>query len=132
MSAPDQYDRLIGAIEANADTVKKLEEILRLLPYAAPRTNNSEAHVHPQPSTAPMWVCVVLVAAAVSYTLAGDANRRDADAGRSDALVQQAAQIAVLSREVDRLEDYETTAYMLFPEFRKAIEADIQKRKQEQ
>lgn len=113
-----------------ADQRQTLEELiaalreLATLHRAGVSVGSPSAGVYQQ-SSAPMWVCVLLVAVTMAYTVAKDDNR-------TDAVVQQAAQIAVLSRKVDRLEDYETTAYMLFPDFRKAIEADIQKRNLEQ
>jgi len=48
-------------------------------------------------------------------------------------LDQSAAQakvdLAVMQRKLDRIEDYQTTSYMILPELRKQIEASLSKRK---
>lgn len=96
--------------------------LVELKTQMARNSNNNRSSAIVQ-SGGPMWVCVLLVAVALTYALAKDGSR-------SDVVVQQQAQIAALTRKVDRLEDYETTAYMLFPEFRKQIEQSLNKRKE--
>lgn len=43
--------------------------------------------------------------------------------------VQARVDRAVIQRKLDRIEDYQTTSYMLLPELRKQIEASLNKRK---
>lgn len=71
-------------------------------------------------SSAPMWVCVVMVALLLGYSFAKDGDKENV-------IVQQQAQILRLERKIDRIEDYQLTTYMLVPDLRKQVEKKTNK-----
>lgn len=117
MDAMEGISNRMAALEGQMADLKEL--ILNGPPGI--KTGDSSAKVVQQ-SSAPMWVCVVIVAVAITWA-AGK------DGGKAEAIIQQQAQMAVMQRKIDRVEDYQTTSYMLLPELRKQIEESLNKRK---
>lgn len=118
MDAIEVVSNRMAALEGQ---MAELKELITNGPVI--KTGDSSAKVVQQ-SSAPMWICVVLVAVALTWATSKDG-------GKAEVIVQQQAQIAVLQRKLDRVEDYQLTSYMILPELRKQIEENLNKRKPE-
>lgn len=118
-------DAMEGISNRMAALEGQMTELKELITNGPPgiKTGDSSANVVQQ-SSAPMWVCVVLVAVALTWATSKDG-------GKAEVIVQQQAQMAVIQRKLDRVEDYQLTSYMLLPELRKQIEENLNKRKPE-
>lgn len=112
-------DAMEGISARMAALEGQMTELKELITNGPPgiKTGDSSAKVVQQ-SSAPMWVCVVLVAVALTYALSKNE-------GRNGVIVQQQAQMAVIQRKLDRVEDYQMTTYMLLPKLREEVEKNL-------
>ena len=107
-------DAIIGTLKDALGDV--LEEARKVPPV---QTQNPTQHVvlhqaeAPKPAPWHAWAC--LTACLVMFLLAS----------------VMAIMFVDLNRKYDRMQDYQNTTYMLVPEFRKLVDLEMEKRKQE-